>query len=64
MPFTNKEREQYLAEKKKREFAHCHDTTRCRPEAVAVCVHCQNGFGVNEGVITDDVSICDVCLGD
>lgn len=63
MPFTDKEREQYLAEKK-REVADRRDITQRRPEAIAVCVHCQNGFGVNEGVVTNDVSICDVCLGD
>lgn len=64
MPFTEKERAQYLAEKKKREAAHHNDDTRHRAEPVAVCVHCQNGFGVGEGVIERDVAICDVCNGD
>jgi hypothetical protein len=64
MPFTDKEREQYLAQKRKREGAHHDAPTGPRPEAVATCVHCQNAFGLNEGVVTDDVAICDVCLGD
>jgi hypothetical protein len=31
---------------------------------VAICINCQNPFGINEGVITEDVAICDICNGD
>lgn len=61
MPFTEEERRAWHEEKRAREW---------RPEpvhrspAVAVCVHCQNPFGVNEGIITDEVALCDICSGD
>jgi len=35
-----------------------------RPEARAICINCHNPFGFNEGVITDDVALCDICAGD
>lgn len=31
---------------------------------VAICIHCQNPFGISEGVITDEIALCDVCNGD
>lgn len=31
---------------------------------VAICIHCKNPFGISEGVITDEVALCDVCNGD
>ena len=35
-----------------------------RPPPLAICVSCHNSFGINEGVITDEVAICDICNGD
>lgn len=35
-----------------------------KPSPIAICINCQNPFGINEGVITDDVAMCDLCLGD
>lgn len=29
-----------------------------------VCVHCQNPFGIGEGVITKEVALCDICASD
>lgn len=64
MPFTDKEREQYFAEKRKREAGHHHEMIRHRAQAAAICIHCQNPFGYGEGYIGEDVAICDVCNGD
>ena len=60
VPFTPEEVRQWHEEKRRREA----EPPRRRPEAVAVCVHCHNPFGINEGVITPEVAICDVCNGD
>lgn len=61
MPFTDEEKRAWHDEKRARErqIQPLH-----RPSPVAVCVHCQNPFGINEGVVTDDVALCDTCSGD
>jgi hypothetical protein len=61
MPFTDEERRNWLEEKQKRE--HKADI-RYRAEPVAECIHCGLPFGYGEGLITDEVSLCDVCDGD
>ena len=33
-----------------------------RDAAIAVCIHCHNPFEFGEGVITDEVQMCYVCL--
>jgi hypothetical protein len=61
MAFTEEEIRQWHAEKQARER---------KPEPVftsapiATCVHCHLPFGVNGGVVTSEVAICDICLGD
>lgn len=59
--FSEEEKQTWLDEKRDQE----------RPKQsilgsgpVAVCVHCNNPFGVAEGVVTDEVALCDVCAGD
>ena len=61
MPFTDEEKRLWHEEKTKRENW---PTAVSRSEPIAVCVHCQNAFGTNEGVITLEVALCDVCNGD
>jgi hypothetical protein len=63
MPFSDKERAQYLAEKRKRESGVHRDATQTRPPRVQVCVHCQNSFGVGEGSVSGEIAVCDACLG-
>ena len=37
---------------------------RFKSTPAATCIHCQQPFGITEGVITDEVALCDVCNGD
>jgi hypothetical protein len=61
MPFTEDEKRRWHEAKRARE----HRPERVlRSEPVAICIHCQNPFGINEGVFTDEVALCDVCNGD
>lgn len=59
--FSEKERRAWLDEKRERERP---KQSISRSEPVAVCVHCDNPFGITEGVVTDEVALCDVCAGD
>lgn len=61
MSFTEEERRAWHAEKRARERRQ--DPVN-RSEPVAVCIHCQNPFGINEGIVTDEIALCDVCDGD
>lgn len=61
MPFTEEEKQAWHAEKRAREQRH---EPVYRSEPAAVCINCQNPFGVNEGIITDEVALCDICAGD
>ena len=61
MPFTDEEKRRWHEEKMKREYR---PVPTFRSQPVAVCVHCQNPFGINEGVITPDAALCDVCNGE
>lgn len=60
MPFTPEEIRRWKTEMRKREI----EPSPASPQAIVVCVHCQMPFGINAGVVTDDVAICDVCNGD
>lgn len=60
MPFTPKEIQQWHEDRHKREV----EPSRTRATPVAVCIHCQRPFGINEGVVTADAAICDVCNGE
>jgi hypothetical protein len=60
MPFTEDEKRRWHDDKRSRE----QQPVFRKSQPVAVCVHCQNPFGINEGTITPEVSICDVCNGD
>jgi hypothetical protein len=64
MAFTDKEREQFFAEKRTREAAHYHEAPRHCPQPAVICIHCQNPFGFGEGYIGEEVALCDVCNGD
>ena len=61
MPFTEDEKRRWHEAKRARER---------RPKGVypsepnAICIHCNNPFGISEGVVTDEVALCDVCNGD
>jgi hypothetical protein len=62
MPFTEEEFRRWHEEKRKREYRPPSPwLDRERP--VATCIHCQLPFGISEGVITEDVAICDRCNG-
>ena len=60
MPFTDEEKRLWHEEEKRERRI----TPVIRSEPIAVCVHCQNPLGINEGVITPEVVLCDVCNGD
>jgi len=61
MPFTEEEKRAWHEAKR----AHGHRLRPVHaPAPVAVCVHCQNPFGANEGVVTGEAALCDICLGD
>jgi hypothetical protein len=61
MPFTEEEKLAWHAEKRTREQR---QKPIYRSEPVAVCVHCQNPFGISEGIMTDEFALCDICDGD
>ncbi|HYI41060.1 MAG TPA: hypothetical protein VE053_12155 [Allosphingosinicella sp.] len=60
MPFTDDERRRWHEEKR----ARAPEPARWAPQAAAICVSCQNPFGYSEGVITEEATLCDICLGD
>ena len=61
MSFTEDEKRYWHEEKRKREYQ---APVQFRTQPVAICIHCSNPFGIGEGVITDDVALCDTCNGD
>jgi hypothetical protein len=61
MAFTDEEFEAWLDAKLAREFR---PTPGLRDRPVATCTHCQRPFSITEGMIADQVAICDVCNGD
>ena len=62
MPFTEEEGRRRHEDKRARERTN--EPPPWRPQHAAICVHCHNPFGHNEGVITEDAALCDLCLGD
>jgi len=60
-PFSEMERRAWFEDKRARERQ---DQPIYRSASVAVCVHCQIPFGINEGVVTGQVALCSACLGD
>jgi hypothetical protein len=61
MAFTKEEFEAWHHAKLQREFK---PTPKFRDPRVAICIHCHQSFGITEGTITEEVSICDICNGD
>lgn len=61
MPFTDEERRRWYENKRQREKRAPSNWETARGQAVAVCVHCGNPFGIGKGVITEDAAFCDVC---
>ena len=61
MPFTENEKRRWHEEKKLRAIR---AVSASSSEPIAICIHCQNPFGVSQGVITDEIALCDVCNGD
>lgn len=61
MPFTDEERAAWHRDKRVREAS---KQPTWRPEPIATCVSCNNPFGINGGVVTDEAALCDICLGD
>ena len=39
-------------------------TPNVRREPITTCIICQRDFGLGEGMITEDASICDICNND
>ncbi len=60
LPFSDEERARWHEEKRARETP----PPLPRPDPVAVCVSCQLPFGINEGVVTEEAAMCDVCNGE
>lgn len=63
MPFTEDGKRKWHDDKRRRENA-SNDSHLHHAQPAAVCLHCSNPFGINDGVVTDDAAICNVCLGD
>jgi hypothetical protein len=61
VPFADEEKRRWHEEKRKREHRPEHS---CRSAPAESCVHCHQPFGIGEGVITDEVELCDLCNGD
>ncbi len=61
MPFTEDEKRRWHEDKSQREHR---PSDAYFSEPIAICIHCKNPFGVSEGVITDEIALCDVCNGD
>jgi hypothetical protein len=61
VPFTDEEFRRWHEEKQKREHR---APVEFLDPPIAVCVHCDQPFGITQGVVTDQVGICDVCNGD
>jgi hypothetical protein len=62
MPFTEQEKRRWHEEKRARERKA--EPPPWHPRPAAICIHCHNPFGYNEGVITEEAALCDICLGD
>jgi len=61
MPFTTDEFEAWHTAKLQRELR---PKSHLREDPIATCIHCQRPFGITEGIVTEEVAICDICNGD
>jgi hypothetical protein len=59
--FTKEEFEAWHKAKREREFR-AELTFESPP--VAICIHCHRPFGMTEGVIMNELALCDICNGD
>lgn len=57
MSFTDEERRKWHEEKRKQEDHNLRPAISARP-AVTNCIHCGQPFGLGEGVIVEEVSLC------
>jgi hypothetical protein len=61
MTFTNEEFQEWHRAKREREW-------KPRPAYQSplrlTCIHCGLPFNINDGVVTEEVALCDVCNGD
>lgn len=67
MPFSNEEIANWHKERRehsaKIEAERSRNIDRARrASAAAICIHCGNPFGLAEGIITDEVEMCYICL--
>ena len=67
MPFTEDEKQQWHRERAAAAAQIESDRLRALSQArklnaAAICLHCQNPFGLGEGIITGDAEMCYVCL--
>ncbi|THD34479.1 MAG: hypothetical protein E7773_14920 [Sphingomonas sp.] len=60
MSFTEEERAAWHAARRRGSAA----TIDAEGPPRHVCLHCGNAFGVNEGTVTEEAALCDVCNGD
>lgn len=60
MPFTEAERKAWHAERARQR----RDRPAWPDQNPNVCIHCGNAFELSDGVVTDEVAICDVCNGE
>lgn len=63
MSFTDEERRKWHEEKRKQEEHDPRQSRSARP-AVTDCIHCGQPFGLGEGIITEEVSLCYQCNDD
>lgn len=61
MSFTEEEKRAWHEAKRERERQ---PEVRFRAAPVTECIHCGQPFGFGEGLITEEMSLCDVCNGD
>jgi len=59
MPFTPEEIRKWHEEKAERE----RKLTSAPAKTVKpyICIHCNRPFGANEGVVTGEIALCDIC---
>ncbi len=61
MSFSEQERRAWHDEKRQREMK---PQPASRPTPLTECIHCGQLFGLGEGFISSEISLCDLCGGD
>jgi hypothetical protein len=61
MPFTDEERRLWHEQRRRQRGT---VEVEYGLQHTATCLHCGNPFPFDEGSITDDAALCDICLGD